>query len=195
MSELPELATLQSWMRAVDRQLRDLAIGNPLNRGSVQNADGRWVPLQSVAFGQVVARDPTVFGLATNTPAWILGTPMLDVYVQGGRLRVDVAANLVASGINLRMGMGYRVVGPSPNGVADGTGPMVQAPDEGRALLLLSTGQAAYVQMAAGFPDLVEGLAPGWYRVQAAYQLSGEDNTPDDTAGNASNRRLFAAPL
>jgi hypothetical protein len=193
--ELPAPGTLEKWMLDVERQLRDLATGNALNQGAVQKATGEYVPLSGLAFGQVPARDATQLSLTVNTATWQLGTPTLDVFVSGGRLRVDVAGWLIVGGVNLRMAMSYQVNGPSPAGQADGGGPVVSAPDVSRALAIKSAGNAASYELAAGFPDLVEGLTRGWYRVRGAYQLVGEANAPADTFGYAINRRIFASPL
>lgn len=195
MSDNPEVASLTRWLAELQRQVRDLAIGNPLNKGSVQNAEGRWVPLSDLAFGQVPARANEQISLTSNSATWVIGAPTLDVFVQGGRLRLDVAGWLIVGGLNLRLSMSYRVIGPSPNDRADGAGPVVISPDQSRSLALESKGNAASYQMAAGFPDLVEGLAPGWYRVSAAYQLVGEVNPAGDTFGYVINRRLFATPF
>lgn len=191
----PTIASLAAEIERLQRTVRDLATGNPLNRGSVQDASGAWVPMSSLAFGQVVARDAGQFTTTVNQQAWLPGTPQLDVFVQGGRLRVDVAGWLIVGGLNLRLSMSYQVIGPSPNGVADGAGPIRQQPSETRALAIESKGNAISYQVAAGFPDLVEGLEPGWYRIRGAYQLVGEQNFPDDTFGYVINRRIFATPF
>jgi hypothetical protein len=129
-----------------------------------------------------------------NSASWISIDPYVDVLVGGERLRVDIAARLVVSGVNLRIGMSYGVTGPTDQ--PGGGGAVVQAPNEARALLLKSNGNVAFSEMAAGMPDLVTGITdPGWYRVQAYGQLYGEDNLPGDTTGNLSNRRIFATPM
>lgn len=174
---------------------RSISAGNITDLASVVDASGAYVPLSSLAFGQITARDTGQVQLLTNVSTWFLGTPQLDVFVQGGRCRVDTAGWLIVGGLNLRLSMSYQVAGPSPSKLPDGTGPVVVAPDESRSLMLTSKGNAASYEMASGFPDLVEGLAPGWYRVNAAYQLVGEDNTPADTFGSVINRRIFASPL
>lgn len=193
MSDNPEIASLTRWLADLQRQVRDLAIGNPLNKGAIQDASGRFVPLSQLAFGQVAARDSSQISLTTNSPTWVVTGPQLDVYVQSGRLRLDVAGWLIVGGLNLRLSMSYAVNGPSDR--ANGAGPQVVGPSELRALALESKGNAISYQMAAGFPDLVEGLAPGWYRVRGAYQLVGEVNYPEDTFGYVINRRIFATPF
>jgi hypothetical protein len=139
------------------------------------------------------AQDLDIWLSTTNVATWIALTPYVDVYVPAGRMRVDIAARLVVSGVNLRIGMGYRVTGPTE--FPGSGGAVLQAPDEARALLLKSNGNVAFSEMAAGMPDLVDVGDPGWYRVQAYGQLYGEVNLPGDTTGNLSNRRVFATPF
>jgi hypothetical protein len=186
--------SLEARIANLESQVRSLTASNWTDRASVVNAEGRYVPLSSLAFGQVAARDTGQVSLTANTATWFYGNPSLDVYVQGGRLRLDVAGWLIVGGLNLRLSMSYRVIGPTETaGEASSTVP-VDA-HESRALMLTSKGNAASYEMAAGFPDLIEGLAPGWYRVQGAYQLVGEANAPADTFGYVINRRIFATPL
>ena len=185
-------ASLEARIAALEATVRSQRASNLTDRAAVVNASGRYVPLSALAFGQVAAVDLGQYTLRENTATWKLGAPALDVYVTGGKLRVDVAARIVTGGFNLRMGMSYRVTGPTTD--PSDAGAQVRAPDESRAILLKNQ-QGAFAEMAAGFPDLVENLNPGWYRVQGAYQLLGEQNTPDDTYGAAFNRRLFATPL
>jgi len=194
---MPPLAdrSIEAILDELQAAVRSLQSGSLLNRASVVNADGRYVTLSQLAFGQVVARDSGQVTLTQNVATWFDGAPVLDVFVQGGRLRVDVAGWLIVGGLNLRLSMSYSVTGPSPAGLADGGGPRVVAPDNVRSLALESKGNAASYQLAAGFPDLVEGLAPGWYRVRGAYQLVGEVNPAPDTFGYVINRRIFATPL
>jgi hypothetical protein len=184
--------SLEARIASLEAVVRSQRSSNLTDRAAVVNASGRYVPLSALAFGQVAAVDLTQFTLTANEAAWKLGAPALDVYVTGGKLRVDVAARIVTGGFNLRMGMSYRLTGPTAE--PSDAGAEVRAPNESRALLLKNQ-QGAFAEMAAGFPDLVEGLNPGWYRVQGAYQLLGELNDPADTFGAASNRRLFATPL
>lgn len=192
---LPPERSLEARLADAEATLRSLMTGNWTERASVVDAQGRSVRLSALAFGQVIARNNAQIDLVTNSQAWVYSTPQLDVFVQGGRLRVDVAGWLIVGGLNLRLSMSYRVIGPSPSGNPDGGGAVVVAPAETRALALESKGNAISYQMSAGFPDLVEGLAPGWYRVQAAYQLVGEQNSPEETFGTVINRRIFAQPL
>lgn len=191
--------SLEQRLADLEAGYRALMTGNWTERASVVDAQGRAVRLSALAFGQVVARDNSQLSLGQNTAAWVQGAPVLDVLVTGGRLRVDVAAWLIVGGLNLRMSMSYRVIGPATvdgQGVTQlGTGPTAVAPDTTRALALESKGNAISYQMAAGFPDLVEGLAPGWYRVRGEYQLVGEQQLPEDLFGYAINRRIFATPL
>lgn len=192
MAQIPEVS-LEARIRDLEAFQRSLQAGNLTDLASVVDASGAYVPLSSLAFGQVTARDAGQVQLLVNTATWYVGGPSLDVFVQGGRLRLDVAGWLIVGGLNLRLSMSYRVTGPSA--APNGAGAVVVAPDEERSLMLTSKGNAASYEMASGFPDLVEGLDPGWYRVDAAYQLVGEDNTVADTFGSVINRRIFASPL
>lgn len=185
--------SLEGRLRDLEAAVRSLRATNLTDLATVVDASGATVPLSALAFGQVAARDAGQLTLTANAASWIAGTPALDVFVTGGRLRVDVAARLLVGGSNLRMAMSYSVTGPTD--IPSTTGAPVQAADETRALAIKSTGNAVSVEIAGGFPDLVENLPRGWYRVTSAYQLYGEVNDPADTFGYAFGRRLFAAPL
>lgn len=193
MSGNPELASLTRWLHELQREVRGLATGNALQQGSVEDAAGRIVPLSSLAFGQVAARDAATLILTTNSPAWIPGAPALDVHVRGGRLRIDLAGRLNVMGVNLWLAMSYGLAGPT-SGPGPGGG-QVRAPDDDRALIVKNNGAGISTEIAAGFADFAEGLAPGWYRVTAYYRLTGEvQQFPEETWGAATNRRLIASP-
>lgn len=220
----PQIQTVMSRMRDVERRLLDIELSNTragntsitngaliirdqgrqvraryglLDDGTyglaLYDAAGYAMPLSQIAFGLAGARTPDQISLTANSPNWVRGAPSVDVYVNA-RMRVDVAGWVIVGGLNLRMAMSYSVVGPSPNDQPDGAGPVAQAPSEARALAMISKGNAISYEVAAGFPDLVEGLAPGWYRVHGEYQLLGEQNPSVDTFGYAINRRIFAQP-
>ncbi len=185
--------SVEGRLAELEAAVRSIRATNLTDLASAVDASGRYVPLRDLAFGQVAARAAGQLTMRTNAAAWNDNAPTLDVFVNGGRLRLDLAARLVVTGINLRVGMSYRVTGPTDEPSA--AGPLVTAPDESRALLLKSNGTLSGSEQAAGVPDLVENLVRGWYRVTASYQLLGEQNTPEDTFAVAVGRRLFATPL
>lgn len=203
MSDLPDPAALSAWMKRVDDELRDLATGNPLNKGAVQDASGRWVPLSSLAFGMVTATDLSTTnltgGAGPGSVGWIANGPQANVLVSGGRLRVDVAGALEVYGNKAGAYLGYRVLGP---GNADdpaqaGVTQTVQvvAPDLSLAVMAFDPdGNGMSKQLAAGTFGLHTGLARGWYTVQCCYFLaySGSTGSP---YGNFRNRRLAATPF
>ncbi len=190
----PQDNSLEGRLAELERRLRSLETGNLLERASVVDASGEYVELSSLAFGQASAVEPLTAQFTVNSPAWSYGAPTLDVYVTGGRLRVDLAAHLLAYGVNLRMAMGYRLLGPGDEEGGD-LDTVAQAPADSRALFVISNGETIATQVSSGIADLATGLARGWYRVQCAYQLSGETQPAGQTSGAALNRRLFATPL
>lgn len=185
--------SLESRIAELESFARSLRAGNWTNRASVVNAEGEWVSLDKLAFGQVAARALPTIQLTINQAAWLPVDPVLDVYVTGGRVRIDQSAFLVVGGVNLEISASYGVTGPTAE-PSDG-GAVRVAPDTEHALIINNTQGISNI-MAAGFADLVEELPVGWYRVRTYVRLVGEvQATPGETFGSVTNRRLFATPL
>lgn len=192
MAQIAE-TSLEARIAALEAQARSLAASNWTDRASVTNASGRFVPLSSLAFGQVVAEMPPVvelWGVANAGPGgvgWIAGDPTLDVYVSGGGLRVDVGAALTASGNKCSMFMSYAVIDLS-------VGQTLVAPDYARSIEVQHNAQGMDQRAAMGTFGFDLQLVQGWYRVQARYALSysGWTSTP---YGSAERRRIAATPF
>lgn len=192
MTAIPDTST-EGLLRDLIAQVRALRT-NLLEAASVQKVTGEYVTMAALAFGIAAAVGPDV-SRNTNSLSWIAGDPQVDVLVTGGALRVDVAAQIVVGGLNLQMAMGYRLLGPGPSAGGDLSDYGVRPADVSRAVYMVSKGNAAAYEMSAGRPDLVTGLAPGWYRVQSMYRLAGETNTAGDTFGSALAPTIFAQPF
>jgi hypothetical protein len=190
--ELPAPGTLEKWMLDVERQLRDLATGNPLNQGAVQKASGEYVPLSSLAFGMVTwtwteaQLDNGNDGLAirgvvnaAGGSGWLASpppgiNPVLDVLVTGGHLRVDLSASMIVIGRLATASMSYRLTGPATTQAGLGAGglPVLVNGDSVRAISInapnINGGQGG-----GSFSNfaLEEDLAQGWYRVEARFSL------------------------
>lgn len=211
MSDLPTLATLQSWMQNVDRQLRDLAIGNPLDRGSVQDAAGNNVLISSLAFGQVADLWPGVGvmdvpgALNSTGPGWTYtAKPTVTVLVRGGRLRVDWSALLALLGggaptttaaqFAAAWVYSYRLMYLGPENARGSVNQQVVGPDYYRALSIRDmSGSGTYLQAANW--AMHTDLTPGWYQVQPAWLFS-YTSQPVGTPPHAyaDNPRIAATP-
>lgn len=200
MSDNPEIASLTRWLQALDRKVRDLAIGNPLNRGAVRDAAGDYVLISQLAFGSVAAVDVALVQMSTTSEVpgglgWYGWGPQVNVLVTGGRLLVNVAAALTASGNKVSTFMGYGIYGPGvdkPAGLAL-AGPLIVAPAYDRSIEVQHGGTGMDQRAAMGTFGLHEGLPEGWYTVQAQYALS-FSGTTGGPYGDASNRRILATP-
>jgi hypothetical protein len=201
VSGLPDLAALSGWMRGVERQLRDLATGNPLNRGAVQSADGRMVGLQSLSFGSVADERVGLFEMTGEIGGpggvgWFAADgPSAWVLVTGGRLRVDVAGALTASGNRCSVFLSYAALGPSTE-AGGPAGPERVAPAYTRAVEVQHDGAVGMdTRAAAGTFGLHTGLPAGWYLVAARYAMSYSGNPDVPPTGSVENRRLLATPF
>lgn len=180
----------------LEAQVRAMRARNPLDDAAVVSpTTGGYVAMSSLAFGQVTASDPALLEILTPAgiggSGWIAGNPVVDVYVTGGRLRVDVAAALTASGNKLSMFMSYGLIGPT---TAPGqAGALIVGPAFDRAVEVQHSHAGQDQRAAAGTFGLHTGLARGWYRV-ACYYATSYSNT-SYPYGSAQNRRLAAAPL
>lgn len=203
MSDTPVPAGLADWMAGVERQLRDLATGNPLDKGAVQDAGGRWVPITQLAFGMVTATDLTTVALTgaastVGSVGWTRNGPQANVLVSGGRLRVDVAGAVEVSGNKAGAYLGYELLGPgSADDPAQATVTQtvqVAAPDLAVAVMAFDPdGSGMSKQLAAATFGLHTGLARGWYTVRACYYLAFSASSGPPYA-NFRNRRLAATP-
>jgi hypothetical protein len=198
----PEVASLAREIGEMQRQLRDLATGNPLNFAEVVDASGRSVPITSLAFGSVPASDlgTVSFSVAANAgpggQGWADWGPWAVVYVSGGKLLVQYAAALVASGNHFSMFMSCAVYGPSATATpASWTAlPQVVAASYDRALELQHNAQGQDVRAQFGSFDLHTGLAAGYYRIAGQYAETHSGYT-NVQSGTAANRRILATPF
>lgn len=125
---------------------------------------------------------------------WFAGGPAVTIYVGSGRLKVDVAAALVAAGNHCSAFMSYAILGPALTAAAAPSSPLVPVfAAYDRAVEVQHNGQGQDQRGSAGTFGLHTGLAPGWYHVTSRYALtySGSPLTP---YGAISNRRLSAMP-
>jgi hypothetical protein len=194
----PSSFSLEQQLADLREEVRSLSSGNPANRTSVTNAEGRFVELPALAFGQAAAADNglvELWGVANAGPGsagWAVGLPAVWVRVTGGRLRVDVAGALSASGNKCSAFLSYRVSGPAET--QGGATPVVAVPPAyDRSVEVQHSHSGQDQRAAASTFGLHEGLAEGWYRVETMYALSysGSSLTP---YGSFQNRRLAATP-
>jgi hypothetical protein len=189
--------SLEQRLTDLEAGLRSLLTGNWTERASVVNAAGRWVPLSSLAFGMVTAADlglTTVDGVASTvgSAGWFYGSPVADVYVNGGGLLVFTAGALSASGNKCSMYQSYRLLGPTATaGAAAG---VAVGPAQDRAIEVQHSHSGQDQRAAAGTFGVHTGLAAGWYRIESAYMIAYSSSalTP---SGGARNRRLAALPF
>lgn len=193
----PEVASLVRELANIRRELRDLAIGNPLNNAEVVDASGNSVTLSQLAFGSVPGTILDAAVLYNATPAspggvgWFAWGPDVWVRVTGGKLRVDVAAALVAQGNKASTYMSYALYGPAET--SGGTAALHTEPAYDRSVELFDPGYGQGLRLAAGTFGLHTGLTPGWYRVAAQYAMSFSGGV--HTYGEVSNRRVLATPF
>lgn len=200
MSDNPEIASLTRWLAQLERQVRDLAIGNPLNRGAVRNAAGDYVLISQLAFGSVAAVDVGLIEMSSTTTVpgglgWFGYGPQVNVLVTGGRLLVNVAGALTAAGNKCSAYMSYGVYGPGADKPAGSVlaGPLRVGPAYDRSVEVQHSHSGQDQLAAAGTFGLHEDLPEGWYTVRAEYALS-FSGTPLGPYGSARNRRILATP-
>jgi len=96
VSDFPNPAAMSAWMADVERQLRNLATGNRLNKASVKVAPGVEVPMQEIALAPEVARDAQdaadAAGLTTAA-----AQELADAAAARAATAVDAAAAAVAA--------------------------------------------------------------------------------------------------
>jgi hypothetical protein len=168
----------------------------------------------ATAFGQVFAEStiigetppPDVVLTSADDAGFGIGTGWLDrddvhvdLLVPSGRLRVDVAASIVA---NLASGSPagtfaegrytYGLYGPADDQAGLDAAPSVTV-DYTQAVTVYVTQQSLRGGIAAANWGVIEGLEPGWYRVVTRYGLgySATAITPNATF---SKQRLAAMP-
>ncbi len=149
-------------------------------------------------FGQITADDPTAVALTGTASTvgqvgWVYGNPVITLYVKSGRLRVDVAAALVASGNKASAYISWQILGPAATAEDAPSAAEVVAPAFSRAVEVQHSHAGQDQRGAAGTFGLHTGLAPGFYRVRAAYNLTYSSTTTAPTA-EISNRRLAVMP-
>jgi hypothetical protein len=204
VSIIPTVDSLAAEIQRMQRQIRDLAVGNPLNRGAVQNASGLYVPLSSLAFGQATAVDPARLEMGTTSTGpgflgWYSGGPYVNVLVMGGKLRVDLAAALTAQGNKCSTFVSYALLGPGPTDVPPGPGTwttrgeLLVEPAQDRAIEIQHNGSGMDQRAAMGTFGLHTGLTPGWYTVDLRYALA-FSGTTGGPYGSVQNRRVAATP-
>lgn len=200
MSDSPEVANLTRWLGDIQRQVRDLATGNPLNKAEVVDASGKAVLLSQIAFGQVIATKAGVGAVSINgvtnasgsTP-WVYPSGLsVTVLVTGGKLRVDWASLLALTGLSSnQMIYSYAVSYTGPPEARGSTLSAVINPDYYRAVVLQGGGNV----MAFGSFALHEGLAPGWYLIEGAFQYRYGVQSTGLPQASADNPRIGATPL
>lgn len=153
--------------------------------------------LSAAAVGgtSVAATDPasvTLTGTA-NTPLgvvpWQYNGPTVELFVSGGRLRIDLAAAIEVTGAKAEYFLGYRVIGPSVDQAGLASAPVRIDPTYATAYSVRYTGQPMAATGNGGTFDLVTGLPIGWYRIVQAQSLSYGSDTGIPN-GFAQNRRL-----
>jgi len=156
--------------------------------------------LAGTAVGASAAGAVTLTGIASTLGSvpWDVGQgPSVDLYVQGGRLKVDMAASFEVYGNKTSLYVGYQILGGIPRAVDPSNpgvdllaaAPVVRAPDYEKAASLQDDGVGMNQLGAFGTFDLVTGLAVGWYRVRLAYALA-YGGTSGAPYGIATYRRL-----
>lgn len=186
------LDSLEARLQSLEAFRRSVQARNPLDSSAVVNASGQYVPLSSLAFGAVSAQRTDVVQITENSGQWYSGDPSLDVFVSGGRLRVDIAALLSASGNKAKMRMSYAILGPGDTPGAN-NGSVVVNPDDTTSLSVLMDAQGISQELSAGYFNLHTGLARGWYRLESRYRLTTAAGATG-YYGTATNRRLYAQP-
>jgi hypothetical protein len=177
--------TLEQRIADLESSVRALVAVAAVGGTSVAAADPAGVTLTGVA--------STVGSVDWNTTAG----PLVDLYVQGGRLRVDMAASFEVYGNKCSLFAGYRILGPAPlvdptTGAPDFTGaPVRTAPSYEKSASLQDDGVGMNQLGAFGTFDVVTGLVVGWYRVVEVYALA-YSATTDAPYGIATARRLTA---
>lgn len=177
--------TLEQRIADLESSVRALTTTAAVGGTSVAATDATAVTLTGVA--------STVGGVDWN----VVAGPSVDLYVQGGRLRIDVAASFEVYGNKCSLFAGYRILGPAPTvdpttGVADFTAAPVRiVPSYEKAAELQDDGVGMNQLGAFGTFDVITGLPVGWYRVAEVYALS-YSGTTGAPYGIASARRLTA---
>jgi hypothetical protein len=123
--------------------------------------------------------------------------PVLDVFVSGGNLRVDLSAAVIVIGRLSSASMSYRLTGPATDqaGLAATGVPQIVNGDSLRAIRLdapnIDGGQAG-----GDFSNfaLETGLARGWYRVEARFNLVWASDTTVQPLASIGIPRLMLTP-
>lgn len=182
---MPQLTdnTLEARIRALEERVQSMQSAAAVGGTTVAAVNDGSVTLTGVAGSSG--------GVPWNTTAG----PEVDLFVTGGRVRVDVAASFEVYGNKCSLFAGYRVIGPTPtndpiSGLPDFTGALtVRAPDYAHAAELQDDGTGMNQLGAFATFDLVTGLDTGWYRITEAYALS-YSGTTGAPYGIATDRRL-----
>jgi hypothetical protein len=199
--------SLEARIRDLEAFARSISAGNVTDRASVVNATGEYVPLSDLAFGQVGAENPTVGAISLNSvpnqgnptsldPSnWSYIEPTIDVFVRGGRMRVDFAAVLAANGNTTALpeiAMSYRAMfrGATNDGSVN---TLAIAPSRYRCIKLVNLAGSASVLSYGSF-GFHSGLAAGWYRVQPAFILV-YASAPASVQASADYPRVAVTPL
>jgi hypothetical protein len=199
--------SLEQRFADLEQAVRSLRATNLTDRASIVDASGSAVALSALAFGQVIGVNPTVGAVSITgvpnaaSPSWGIPSnwsyvdPTVDVYVRGGRLRVDWAALLAMNsgpGMGPQLVMSYRVT--FRGALNDGTvNTVVVQPDYYRCISILDNAGVARIDSMGSF-YLHTGLAVGWHRIQAAFFLLYNATTGTPRA-SADYPRIGATPL
>lgn len=200
---LPPDTSTAARIAEIERQLADLRqTGSRVYNSST----GLFVPLSSLAFGQVTALRAGVGVVsltgvaATSKPGstlvladWTIGAPEVDVLVTGGRLRVDWASLLAVTGSSARMVMSTTLIYTGPPDAPGTMSTSVVPPEYYRSLFPFAAGSNNAAMINAGTFSFHTGLTPGWYKVRSAFALAYESTTAAPL-GSADNPRIGATP-
>lgn len=200
--------SLEQRVLDLESQVRALRATNLTDLASVVDASGAPVPLSSLAFGQVssilsgvgVATSAGIAGTAvgTGSTAWTIADPTVEVLVRGGRLRVDWAALIAILGGSAAAAASwsysYAVDFIGAEGARGTVSTRVINPSYYRAIM--ARDQAVVGQyVEAGNWFMHTGLAPGWYRVRAAWLLAYSSTAGTQPQGFGDNPRIAATPF
>lgn len=201
--------SLEGRLADVESAVRSMRATNLTDLASVTNAEGQAVALSALAFGMVTVVSPADDYQEITGPRGVVGdsgfiiaAPSLDVFVTGARLRVDIAATVFARGDHCSYRMSYALTYLGPAGAKGTVSVRVKDPDPVNAVSVQDQSttptngsvNAAGAVFSAGTFGLHTVPQPGWYRVDAAYNLSYNATYGLPPFGNSENRRIAATP-
>jgi hypothetical protein len=157
--------SLEGRMLELEAQVRALRTANPFGMVAAE-ADLTGVPGGQLSVTK--AADDNGTGLSTGFRAKTEG-PRVDVYVAGGRLRVDMSASvnpLLAGTIGA---FGHLLLGPAADQASLGAAPTARTANTGASVRVLVPSGTGSALVTASNYDIHTGLEPGWYRAEGRY--------------------------